>query len=403
VIGLVDADNFYSSVECLMRPQLRGRPVCVMSSNDGNVIARSREAKLLGIRMGQPVFEVQPLVRSHNVVLCSANFALYGDLSRRMTAVLREELDTVENYSIDEIFASWPRVSDVEGFSRSLRDRVRRHVGLSVTIGTGPSKTLAKCGVERGKKIGGVCDVSDIGMRQSVLAELPVTDDIGIETAAQLRDAPVGLILDRFGSVLARTQRELQGLSCLSIEEVEPDRKQLMVSRSFGERVEDHDAVLQAIATFAVRATEKLRKRGLVAAGVMFFAGTDPFRPELRQHHPSRSATLMPATSDTRAVLASMRGVMHGFLRSGCAYKRAGVALLDLARPASVQRDLFAPAVIAADPLMQAVDAINRRFGSGSVGFGATGWDKSARWHTRQRNLSPCYTTRWADLPLARC
>jgi DNA polymerase V len=189
----------------------------------------------------------------------------------------------------------------------------------------------------------------------------------------------------------------------LSLDEIEPDRQQIVVSRSFGERVEDHDAVVQALATFAVRACEKLRQRGRVAAGVQVFASTDVFRPELRQHHPCRAATLLSATSDTRLILANVRSMFANFLRRGCAYKRAGVALLDLARPSALQSDLFAPAVAGDDKLMDVLDRINQRFGRGTAGIGATGWQQRPAWGMRQRDVSPCYTTRWADVPTARC
>jgi DNA polymerase V len=226
---------------------------------------------------------------------------------------------------------------------------------------------------------------------------------MGITTAAQLRDAAPDLILDRFGVVLTRTQRELQGLPCVGLEEIEPDRQQIMVSRSFGGRVEDHEAVAQALATFAVRACEKLRSRGLTAGGVWVFANSDTFRPELRQHHPSRSTSLIAATADTRVVLATVRMLLRGRLRQGIAYKRGGVALLDLARPEDLQGDLFAPATVGNDALMATLDRINRRFGRGSAGLGASGWVDRPVWGMKQRQLSPCYTTRIADLPRARC
>jgi DNA polymerase V len=167
--------------------------------------------------------------------------------------------------------------------------------------------------------------------------------------------------------------------------------------------VEDHEAVAQAVATFAIRACEKLRQRGLVTCAIWVFANTDTFRPELKQHHPSRSTALPIATADTRVVLSVVRRLMLGMLRRGCAYRRGGIALMDLARPDELQPDLFAPPTIGNDALMATLDRINRRFGRGTAGLGASGWQMKPVWGMRQLSLSPSYTTRWSDLPRARC
>jgi DNA polymerase V len=189
----------------------------------------------------------------------------------------------------------------------------------------------------------------------------------------------------------------------MAIQELEPDRQQIVVSRSFGSRVESHTEVQQAAAKFAIMACEKLRKRGLVATGVWLFAHTDPFRPELPQHHPSRAVTLPVATSDTRIVLEAIRGLFSGMLRKGYGYKKCGVALLDLSRPENLQHDLFHAPTVGNEALMSTLDAINRKFGRGSAGFAASGWKKAPVWGMRQRNVSPHFTTRWEDLPKASC
>ena len=416
MFALVDGNNFYASCEQVFQPHLRGRPLVVLSNNDGCAIARSKEAKALGIRMGHPAHELRDLVRSQGLVMCSANFTLYGDMSRRVVAILRDHAPRIEVYSIDESFLDLTGIRERERFAQHLRARVRRWTGIANCVGLGPTKSLAKLANKIAKRGEGVVDLSDRAHRDEALADFPIADvwgvgarwsaklgTLGIATAGQLRDAPTDLILERFGVTLLRTQRELQGIPCLTLDEVEPDRQQIVVSRSFGERVEDHAAVAQALATFAVRACEKLRKRGLVAAGVQVFASTDVFRPELRQHHPSRAATLLPATGDTRLVLASVSAMLTNFLRRGCAYKRAGIALLDLARPESLQADMFSPAVAGDDKLMAVLDGINRRFGRGTAGIGASGWKQRPAWGMRQHDVSPCFTTRWADVPSARC
>jgi len=395
---------------------LRGKPIAVMSNNDGCVISRSAEAKALGITMGQPAYELQPYVERYGLITRSANFALYGDLSRRFVTVLRDAVPQLEVYSVDEVFASLSGVPNREAFARSLRDRVQRWVGLDNRVGVGPSKTIAKAANKLAKNTGGVLDLSDKERCDEALGCYPVADVWGvgrrwsdklalmnITTAAQLRDAPADLILARFGVVLARTQRELQGIPCLNIEDVEPDRQQIMVSRSFGQRVEDPAAVNQAISTFAIRACEKMRARQLACSAVWVFAGTDPFRPDLKQQHPSCVIPLPYATQDTRLVLNAIHFVLPKLLPRGYAYKRAGVALMDLARPEDLQGDLFGVAIQGNEALMTTLDKINQRFGRGSAGFAASGWNSAPAWGMRQRNVSPRYTTSWSDIPSVSC
>ncbi len=416
MFALVDGNNFYASCEQVFQPELRDKPLVVLSNNDGCAIARSAEAKALGIRMGHPAHELKHLVRDHGLQVRSANFTLYGDMSARVVSILRDSAPRVEVYSIDESFLDLSRIRDRKTFARNLRDRVHRWTGIPNCIGIGPTKTLAKLANKAAKKRAGVVDLSSADTRAATLQDFPTEDlwgvgprwaaklaGMGILTAAQLRDADPGLILERFGVVLQRTQRELQGHPCMGIEDVEPDRQQIMVSRSFGQRVDDHQAVYEAMATFAVRACEKLRKRGLVASAVWIFANTDPFRPELRQHHPSRTLNLPAASADTRVVLNALRSLLRGMLRDGYGYKRAGVCLMDLARPEDLQDDLFSPTTAGNDALMATLDRINRRFGRGTAGLGASGWQVKPEWGMRQQRLSPHYTTRMTDLPRARC
>ena len=416
MFALVDGNNFYASCQQLWEPQLRGKPLVVLSNNDGCAIARSAEAKALGIKMGHPAHELRDMVRRNGLQIRSANFALYGDMSARVVDVLRESGVPVEVYSIDESFIDLSRIRRRKDFAVELRDRIRLWTGIPNCIGIGPTKTLAKAANKLAKKGAGVVDLCEPTERELALHDYPVEDlwgvgrkwraklaGMGIATAAQLRDAPADLILEKFGVVLGRTQRELQGQPCMGIEEVEADRQQIMVSRSFGERVVDHDTFGEATATFAVRACEKLRKRGLTAAGVWVFANSDPFRPDLPQHNPSRTTSMPTATADTRIVLGAVRQMLHGLLKQGVPYKRAGVALLDLARPEDRPQDLFAPAVVGNDAMMATMDRINRRFGRGTIGFGATGWRERPAWGMKQLSLSPCYTTRIQDIPVAHC
>jgi len=415
MLALIDANNFYCSCERAFDPELRGKPLVVLSNNDGCIISRSNEAKALGLKMAEPWHLAKDRVSGCGVEWRSSNYALYGDMSRRVYQVLCGFVPSVEPYSIDEMFLDLAGMRGRVRLAKRIRDAVLRATKIPTCIGIGPTKTLAKAGNKLAKRGPGVVDLSDTAARTTALADLPVGDvwgvgarweaklrALGIDTAAALRDASTELIGSRFGVVLARTQRELQGHPCAGVEPEEPNRRQIMVSRSFSARVDDHTAVLEAMASFMVRAAEKMRGRGLAAGGVWIFANTDTFRPELRQHHPSRALSLATPTTDTRELLRAVRRLAANFLRAGCAYRRAGVALLDLARVDCLQQDLFARHD-GRDKLMPVLDAINRRFGRSTAGFGATGWRQAPVWRMRQSNVSAHYTTRWSDLPRAIC
>lgn len=428
MFALLDGNNFYASCERVFQPQLRHRPVVVLSNNDGCAIARSDEAKALGVKMGQPIHQVPAAIR-RQLVIRSANFTLYGDLSARINTILRAAVPRVESYSIDECFLDLDGIRDREALAWELRARVERWTGIPNGIGIGSTKTLAKLANHVAKSAlrkpgsypdayAGVADLASLSpaVLVDVLAATPVgevwgvgrrwSDKLqaqGIHTALQLRDAPRGQVLQHFGVTLARTQRELAGLACIGLEEVEPDRQQIMVSRSFGARVYDHDAVREALVSFAVRACEKLRQRNLVASAVGIFASTDAFDREAIQHHPQRAANLPGATGDSRLVAATVAQLSTRFLKQGLAYKKAGVWLMDLARPVDLQPELFGPATAGNERLMEVVDAINRRHGRGAIGLGATGWQSTPHWGMRQEHLSPRFTTAFSDLPVAYC
>jgi len=416
MFALVDGNAFYCSCEQVFDSSLRGKPLVVLSNNDGCAIARTDQAKALGVKMGHPAHELRDLQAQHGFRMRSANFALYGDMSRRMVEILREAAPRMEVYSIDESFLDLTDVANRLTFARDLRERITRWIGIPNCIGIGPTKTLAKAGNKLAKKGRGVIDLSDPTVRTEALESLAVGDIwgvgrrwsaklecLGITNARQLRDAPSDLILQRFGVVMHRTQRELQGHSCIGLQEVEPDRQQIVVSRSFGERVEDHEAVAQAIFSFAERACQKLRARRLVCSALTITAESDRFRPNLPQHSPARTYQFTSATSDTTVVLNAARRLLNGFLKVGIAYKRAGVVMMDLAQPDALQADLFAQATEGNSVLMATMDRINARFGRGAAGMGATGWQPRPVWGMRQSNLSPRYTTRVADIPTARC
>ena len=412
MFALVDANAFYCSAERIFDPSLRNKPLVVLSNNDGNAISRTDEAKALGIRMGQPAHELAPF-RRHGLVLRSANFTLYGDISARVVDVLREAAPAIEVYSIDESFLDVRGIAQIIPWCDQLRKRVLRHTGIPCAVGIGNTKTLAKLGNRLAKKSGGVCqvsssdaalntfDVGDVwGVGTAFGKQLAIH---GIHTAAQLRDAPGDLIRQIGGVVLFRTQRELQGHPCLALEACPPTPKQIMVSRSFGQRVYDLDALAQALSTFAQRACAKLRRHGQTTTAVGVFFSTDSFRPEMPQYHPSVTIGLAQPTDDSREVLAAVIAGLRCRFRQGYAYKRAGVILHDLSAIADRQPDLFRQPV-RPSPLMSQMDAINARFGRDSVKLASSlVHGMPPAWSMRQAARSPLYTTRIDELPLAQC
>lgn len=420
MFGLVDGNNFYASCERAFQPELRGQPVCVLSNNDGCVIARSQECKDLGITMGQPIHEV-PLSLRRQLRIFSANFGLYGDLSGRVVSILRGQFARVEVYSIDESFVDFAgiREDQREEMARHVCARILQWVGIPCCVGIGPTKTLAKLANKLAKKtphgvvtvLGGDpalerFPVEDVwGVGRKLTARLGAE---GILTAADLARADPETLRARYGVVLARTQRELQGIACADLEESEPDRKQIVVSRSFGREVVELEDLHQAVATFAQRACEKLRARSLQANGVWVWFNTNPFKPDARQYHPSCAMNLIAPTSDTRVVLRLTQHLVRRMYRQGYRYKKAGVGLLDLTHGNQHQADLFSQVDPRSKVLMDVLDRANARFGRGALGFASSAWRSCKReierplWAMNQTALSKRYTTRWEELAAAK-
>jgi len=412
VFALVDMDSFYASVEAVFRPSLRGKPVCVLSNGDGNVVARSREAKALSVAMGQPAFELRPLVQNSGLILLSSNYALYGDMSERIHSILRDYAPEGNVYSIDEIFLRWGSLQNPVDVGQRMRAHVLQWCGVPCRVGFGRTKTLAKIANRRAKRgDGGVVDLSSAEALDEVLADTPIEEvwgigprwgarlrDLGVSTALALREAPAALLRQRLGVVVARTQRELQGHACLSMEEAEPDRKQIFCSRTFGTPVTDQPTMQAAVASYVTRAAERMRERGLAASAMQVFFHTSPFRKG-PQWAVSRTVGFATACDDTRVMLAGARAIVAEHWRSGIPFAKAGVGLLDLVRAQRSQSDLFAHQSAAAEgALMTAVDQINRRFGRNTLRFGTQALVPEKRWQMRQASISPRYTTRWSDV-----
>lgn len=411
MFGLVDGNNFYASCERLFQPALIGRPVVVLSNNDGCAIARSNEAKALGVKMAQPIHEVPEDVRKQ-LIIRSANFGLYGDISGRIVQILRDLFARVEVYSIDESFVSFDGIAEVERERVAIeaRARILKWTGIPCCVGIGATKTLAKAGNKLAKKTAqGVVELSD-PIRQ--LTGYPVEDlwgvghrwaarlgADGILTAVDLMRADPQTLQARYGVVLARTQRELQGIACSDLVEVEPDRQQIVCSRSFGRDVMDLDDLSQAVATFAIRACGKLRKRHLMCSGVWVWFNTNPFKAGAKQYHPSKAFNLIAPSCDTREVLSVAQALARAMYRKEYRYKKAGVGLLDLTHGDVHQADLFAGVDARSAKLMEVMDQADRRFGRGAMSMAsAARRGRQPKWAMRQENLSPAYTQKWCEV-----
>jgi len=424
VFALVDCNNFYASCEKLFNPKLKDRPVVVLSNNDGCVVARSAEVKALGIPMGVPWFKIQQEARRHGIVAFSSNYSLYADLSNRCVEVLSQFSPNIEVYSIDESFL------ELTGFERQgfqaygakIRQRVADWLGLAVCVGVAPTKTLAKLANHAAKKnlagAEGVCDFLSMRPEKltSLLASIPVgevwgigrkitvhLEAMGITTALQLREADAEAIRARFSVVVERTVRELRGISCLELEEVVPDKQQIMCSRSFGTLVYERAELEEAVASYIGRAAQKLRGQDALAGALQVYIRTNIFKPEAPQYQKSLTAPLPEATSDTRVLTAWALRILKRIYRPGYGYHKAGVMLLDITPKGSQQFSLFAPSSVASarsGKLMEALDGINQRYGRGTLRIAAEGVDKA--WQMRRGNLSPCYTTDWNGVAVVR-
>lgn len=416
--ALVDCNNFYVSCERLFRPDLKGRPVVVLSNNDGCAVSRSQEAKDLGVAMGQPWFQLQELAKRHGIVAFSSNYALYADLSERVMSVLRDMAPRIEVYSIDESFLDIAGITDREQLGRQIRERVVRWVGIPVCVGIGATKTRAKLANHIAKKnpeLAGVFDLEALSIEEQLawLARIGVgevwgvgrkisrrLEALGVRSVADLLAANPETIRQQFSVTLARTVEELRGVSCLDMEEVSPPKKQIMVSRSFGRPVLTLDELQQPVVTHAARAGEKLREEGSVTQAVMVFARTDPFRDQLPQYSVSRLVPLVTPTQDSRLIIeAAVAGLRHLY-QPGYYYKKAGVMLCDLSPAGVDQVDLFAQGDDdRSSRLMATMDALNRRMGRGAVFFAGQGIQR--RWIAQSKMQSGAYTTRWSQLQIA--
>ncbi len=417
VFALVDCNNFYASCEKLFRPDLKNTPVVVLSNNDGCVVARSREAKLLGIKMGVPVFQIKAEMQRHGILAFSSNYALYADLSSRVMRTLEEMAPRVEVYSIDEAFLDLTgiesAISLVE-FGQQVRERIGHWIGITVCVGIAPTKTLAKLANHAAKKYPatqGVVDLTNPDRQRRLLALVPVDDvwgvgrrlskrlnALGITTALDLANASPRAIRDQFSVVLERTVRELNGESCIELEEIPPIKKQIVCSRSFGVKVTHFELLREAVCEYATRATEKLRKEQQQAKVLTVFIRTSPFKDNEPQYSNSASGELLIPSCDTRDFIELANHLLKRIWKDGFRYAKAGVMLSDFYDPGMFQPGLFDDVSTRSNSqqLMSVLDTINQS-GAGKVFFAGQGTKKD--WSMKREHLSPAYTTRWDQLP----
>lgn len=419
MFALIDANSFYASCEKIFRPDLWGKPVVVCSNNDGCVVARSAEAKKLGIKMGEPLFKIERFLRENGVTVFSSNYALYGDMSRRMMTIIGEMVPGQEIYSIDECFADVSGISNripLVDFGHQIRNRILKETFLTVGVGYGPSKTLAKLANHAAKtwtKTDGVVDLSDRSRQRALMKILPVSEVwgigrrlskrlevMGIKTALDLADANTTMIRRNFGVVVERTQRELNGVSCIPMEEAPPPKQQIVTSKSFGQRVETLEDMQKAVCTYAVRASEKLREQGSRCRHISVFIATSRFSNE-PQYANSAAAHCEHPTSDTRDIVAFAMKALDRIWKDGYRYARAGIMLGDFYSSGIAQLDMFSEHLPRpnSEALMRVIDNINKS-GKGSVWFAGQGVDNA--WTMKRGMLSPAYTTRLSDVPVVR-
>jgi DNA polymerase V len=422
LFALVDCNNFFVSCELIFRPDLAGRPVVVLSSGDGCAIARSNEAKALGIPMGAPVYKYRQLFKQHDVVAFSANFELYGDISRRITEILTTITPRLEVYSIDESFLDISQlpIDDYEAWGKNVRQTILKWVGVPVRVGIAPSKTLAKLASDYSKKYPELEGVSYLNPAtknyEKALRETSVEElwGVGRRQAPKLRARAVATALDLsrlaetqarsyFGSVQGgRLQAELTGLSCFPLEAVGKEQKMISATRTFGEDTSEPHVIEAALASFVTRATTRLRQQDLLAGKIGIFLTTNRHKPGYRRIY--KEIKLKHPTSDTGYLTHLAVWLFSTAHQKGTQYHRGGASLSNLSSAKAFQVDLLDPASLTgfnkAQRRMRSIDAIRQKHGHKGLHYAAE--DLALSWVPKRNSKSPRYTTSWSELPRAK-
>ncbi|WP_272661346.1 translesion error-prone DNA polymerase V subunit UmuC [Providencia sp. PROV089] len=419
MFALVDVNSFYASCERIFRPDLANKPIIVLSNNDGCVIARSREVKKIGIKMGALFFEIRHLIKQHNIQVFSSNYTLYADISNRVMDTLSGFAPRVETYSIDEQFldmSGMARNFPLEDYGRMIQKRIFQVAHVPVGVGFAQTKTLAKLANHAAKtwtKTGGVVDLSNKTRQRKLMSLLPVNEvwgvgrkiskrlnSIGIVTALDLANAETTMIRKIFGVVVERTVRELNGESCIELEEVQKTKEQIICSRSFGKKIEHYDDMHQAVCDYAERASEKLRTEKQLCSVVSTFIQTS-YYAQGEQYHNHHSERLEYPSADTRDIINAAVHALRKIWKSGVRYHKAGIMLADFTDSKITQLNLFSEKqpFKASDKLMKTLDQLNNS-GVGKVWFAGKGVDTG--WRMKREMLSPAYTTNIKELPIVR-
>ncbi|WP_367607292.1 Y-family DNA polymerase [Legionella sp. W05-934-2] len=418
MFAMVDCNNFYASCERLFQPCLRDKPIVVLSNNDGCVIARSNEAKALGIAMGVPFHQVRGLCQRHKVAVFSSNYTLYGDMSQRVMTVIEQHWSAVEIYSIDEAFLNLTGLSllQADAFCQQLQATIFKQTGIPVSIGIGRSKTLAKLANHIAKKKLRV-SVFNIDGQMHWLEQIAIQDiwgvgqrwaakliALGITTAADLAKLDTEFVRRRFNVVMLRTVLELNGRACIELEDSEP-KKSILSSKSFGKLQTTKEALSEALASHCARAWDKLRQQQHQVVYLSVFLRTNPFRRDLPQYSRSSGVRLIHPTDDLCHITTIAKHCLAHIFLPGYQYHKTGVLLVELVDKRFQQNDLFNPICPETqqkrDKLMQVTGKIKQRYGRHSLYLAAQG-SRQPAWQMRANLCSPKYTTSWADLPLVK-
>lgn len=418
MFALIDCNNFYASCERLFRPDLRDKPIIVLSGNDGCVIARSNEAKALGIGMGDPFFKIKDLCRHQHVHVFSSNFTLYRDISHRVMSIIEEAWDEHEIYSVDEAFLNLSSMAAADRFKfcAQIQSTILKCTGIPVSIGLGHTKTLAKLAnyiAKRELKI----PVVDIAQHQDRLSNIKVGDvwgvgkqwsqrliNDGISTAADLAQADVQKLRQRYNIVMMRIAMELRGISCIELQDDQTPKQSILSSRSFTEMISNPHTLSQAISGHCASVYERLRAQRSVAHRLTVFLSTNRFRQDLAQHQPSACVRFINPTDDLRIFTESALSCFKACYKPGFQYKKAGVLLEEISSNALKQSDLFyheeEGALERKEAFLKVFDKINQRYGKDTLRLAAEGFTHSTL--SKPNFRSPAYTTRWSELPIIK-
>jgi DNA polymerase V len=415
-IALIDVNNFYVSCERVFNPKLIGKPVVVLSNNDGCAVARSNEAKALGVSMGAPWFKLKDLAKQHGIIGLSSNYALYADMSNRVMSILRDYSPDQEVYSIDESFLDLTgfQSRDLIKYGQHMRKRILRWTGLPVCVGIGSTKTLAKLANHCAKKqpvFNSVCNLNnlsnselDLLLSQIDVGEIcigrklaPKLQALGFNTVLDLKNANPERLRQQFSVVMEKTIRELNGTVCIELEDIAPPKQQIMSSRSFGQSVQDYNSLAESITLYVSTAAVKLRKQQSLAGSIYVYIATSPFKLDDKQYSNGIRIPLPSPTDDTRQLVNIALWALKQIYRPNYSYDKAGIVLSELVTRQHLQNDLFAR-LPSSDALMTVMDVINRKMGKESIKLASEGFVRP--WRMKQGNKSPSYTTKWGDLPV---